>query len=105
MIDNADERLLLSLTGRDLTITLSHGDEKRLRMLLDRWNAAEARYCDDATDPLDLDDDATLAAALIQCMEVGLSADEADHGLRAYSWGDVVTVEQHAEMERRGRHG
>lgn len=101
MVNDGDERLRLTLTGRDLTITLSHADEKRLRMWIDRMNMDEERYAG-APDPIDVDSDLDLASALTACMDSGLALDEADHGLESYPWGDVVTIEQAEEMRRRG---
>ena len=102
MIDDVTERLRLTLTGRNLTITLSHADEKRLRMYIDRMNMDEAKY-DNAPEPIDPDDDLDLAAALITCVDAGLSEDEAQHGLESYPWGDIVSTEVAREEQRRGR--
>lgn len=99
MIEDPHERLRLTLTGRDLTITISEGDEKRLRMWVDRMNADEAqRGCD--LEPQDPDDDLTLVEAIVTCMGEGLRVDEQGHGLHAFEWGDVVSLEVAEEMQR-----
>lgn len=100
MITDHTERMRRTLTGREITITISHGDEQRLRMYVDRLNLVLRHYPN--ADPLDPDDDVDLGGAILECLDAGLYADEAEYGLRAFPWGDVVSCELYEEMERRG---
>jgi hypothetical protein len=106
VISDANERLRRTITGRDLTIILSVGDEARLRLWIDRFNRdIEACKFMEAGDLLDPDSDRDLMVAFTTCMNDGLTADETHNGLHGFLWGDVVTQEQAAEMYRRRAEG
>jgi hypothetical protein len=92
MINDPDERLAMSLIARDLVIPLSRGDEKRIRMFMDRMNRdCEIADVDDVD--LDPDDDLDVAAAVITCMDEGIRMDEREHGVESTPWGDMRSVD------------
>lgn len=97
-------RLEMALTGRDLTISVSQGAENRLRLWIERYNAASrAAPGFEPEDLLDPDNDEHLATAIGVCLMDGLAKDEAAHGLYAYDWGEVIAKEQAEEIDRRLR--
>ena len=103
MTNDPDERLHLILTGREIVVPLSQADEHRLRMWIDRHNReAECFAGFTPDDLLDPDDDGDIGCALLCCTAAGLAEDEGDHGLEAFPWGDIVSVDV-AEAIRRDR--
>lgn len=101
MIRDEAERWRLRSTAETLEVPITPGDIQRLRAYLDRMNRAEARYPHPPA-PLDPDDPDNIVGALLECMEEGLSADEAENGLYALPWGDMVSWEQYNEALSRG---
>lgn len=104
MIHSEAERWTLCQTTETLHIPISGGDLRRLQCYLDRMNHAEKRL-PHPPEPLDPNEEQNVVGALLECMEAGLSADEAEWGLVAEPWGDMVSWEVAEEGRRRGEEG
>jgi hypothetical protein len=97
-----EERLLRAVLGRDLTVHLSEGFEIRLRANIDRYNREIARSPHfTAADRLDASDDAHLAIVFAACADRGMHDAEEDDGLYGTDWGELMTLEQRREIDRR----
>ena len=106
MVEDRDERMRLAFTGRTLEIGLSHGMEHRLRMWIDRYNrTSEQEPGFEPGDLIDPDSDIGIAAAIAICASDGIRQDESEHGLHAFEWGDVISLDVADEMFRRGEWG
>jgi hypothetical protein len=101
MILDESERWEMCLTTNTLSIPISGGDLQRLRCYIDRQNRVEEKY-DHGPEPLDPDAENAIIGALIECMEAGLSEDEADAGLEAQPWGDLISWDVAEEERHRG---
>jgi hypothetical protein len=78
MGDEQLERLRTALLGREVTVWLPAGTERRLRGWIQRCNADSQRagYNDDLFDPTE-----DLASALVAAAHVGLEIDEGRYGV------------------------